>query len=72
MAYMESKIMDYTEKTDLEKLEFIHSTLQELDEGMIQDSIKFVEELREPLLTGQDYDDYVEQNRDYVEQNREE
>ena len=37
-------------RTDLEKLEFIHSTLQELDEGMIQDSIKFVEELREPLL----------------------
>ena len=37
MAYLESKIMDYTEKTDLEKLEFIHSTLQELDEGMLQD-----------------------------------
>ena len=37
-------------RTDLEKLEFIHSTLQELDEGMIQDSIKFVEELRQQLL----------------------
>ena len=46
--------------TDLEKLEYIHSTLQDMEhifgieDDMVSESIAFVEELREPHLTQQE------------------
>jgi len=46
--------------TDLEKLEYIHSTLQDMEhifgieDDMVSESIAFVEELRESHLTQQE------------------
>jgi len=48
--------------TDLEKLEYIHSTLRDMEhifgieDDMVSESIAFVEELREPLLQEQSND----------------
>ena len=47
--------------TDLEKLEYIHCTFQEvqndiIDDHMIAQALSFVEDIREPLLQEQSND----------------
>ena len=49
---------DIEQMTDLEKLEYIHCTFQEIQNGnvddwMVNQALSFVEDIREPHLQGQ-------------------